>query len=305
MSPPIRLTRATLNDVAFAVLEQYAKGEITELVALTRIDVELHVAGIRFDAEEWLDLIEVILMNPTEGLNSIKAARQLAQGPLLEDAGAWQLVLRWAGDDSFSFDSFLQEMQDRFKERYKYDDWNTIFDQVFEASREGTAVEVVRAAMSERGVLNPPSVPDLSSSQALSSDNASRTIPSTQASSSWTRRVSRRPDSSVRPTKRLRLSKSVARYLDVSAQEDEEDENEDGDEENLDIGMKDHPKVMEIGPSGRATFNERLQDVVQRYAHEGGVAGSNARARQNRVCNVEVSKHVDVGQSGLEVFMVQ
>ncbi|KAI5982199.1 hypothetical protein EDD15DRAFT_2203144 [Pisolithus albus] len=279
MSPPIRLTRATLNDAAFAVLEQYAKGEITESVALTRIDVELHVVGIRFDAEEWLDLIEVILMNPMEGLNSIKAARQLAQGPLLEDAGAWQLVLWW-------------EMQDRFKERYKYDDWNTIFDQVFEASREGTAVEVVRAAMSERGVLNPPSVPDISSSQALSSDNASRTIPSTQASSSWTRRVSRRPNSSVRPTKRLRLSKSVARYLDVSMQEDEEDENEDGDEENLDIGMKDHPKVTEIGPSGRATFNKRLQDVVQHYTHEGGVAGSNV-------------KHVDVGQSGLEVFMVE
>ncbi|KAI5995900.1 hypothetical protein EDD15DRAFT_2195375 [Pisolithus albus] len=271
MLPPIRLTRATLNDAAFAVLEQYVKGEITELVALTRIDVELHVAGIRFDAEEWLDLIEVILMNPTEGLNSIKAARQLMQGPLLEDAGAWQLALWWAGDDSFSFDSFLQEMQDRFKERYKYDDWNTIFDQVFEASRKGTAVEVVRAAMSERGVLNPPSVP-VSSSQALSSG-----------------RVSRRPNSPVQPTKCLRLSKSVARYLDVSAQEDEEDENEDGDEENLDIGMKDHPKVMEIGLSGRATFNEHLQDVVQRYAHEGGVVGSNVRGRQNRVCNVEVT----------------
>ncbi|KAI5984505.1 hypothetical protein EDD15DRAFT_2375158 [Pisolithus albus] len=287
MLPPIRLTRATLNDAAFAVLEQYAKGEITESVALTRIDVELHVAGIRFDAEEWLDLIEVILMNPTEGLNSIKAARQLMQGPLLEDAGAWQLALWWAGDDSFSFDSFLQEMQDRFKERYKYDDWNTIFDQVFEASRKGTAVEVIRAAMSERGVLNPPSVP-VSSSQALSSDNASRTIPSTQASSLQTHKVSRRPNSPVQPTKCLRLSKSVARYLDVSAQEDEEDENEDGDEENLDIGMKDHPKVMEIGLSGRATFNEHLQDVVQRYAHEGGVVGSNVRGHQNWVCNVEV-----------------
>ncbi|KAI6035910.1 hypothetical protein PISMIDRAFT_13393 [Pisolithus microcarpus 441] len=61
-------------------------------------------------------------------------------------------------------------MQDRFKERYNFNDWKTIFDQVFEASCEGTAVKVVRAAMSECGVLNPPSVPDLSSSQALSSD---------------------------------------------------------------------------------------------------------------------------------------
>ncbi|KAI6017297.1 hypothetical protein BKA83DRAFT_4128436 [Pisolithus microcarpus] len=312
MAPSIRLTRATLNDAAFALLEQYANGEITDTAALTKIDVELDIAGIPFDQEEWLDLIKVILMSPTEGLNSIKAARQLAQAkvvPLLEDAAVWQLVLRWAGDDSFSFDSFLQEMQDRFKERYKFDDWKTIFDQVFEASREGTAVELVRAAMSERGVLNPPSVPDLSSSQALSSgdlvDNASRTIPSTQASSSQTRKVSHKSDSSLPPAKHARLSKSVAQYLDVSAREDEDDENEDGDQDNLDIGVENRPKVTEVGPSGRATFNERLQDLVQRYVHEGGVAGSNARAHQNRVPNVEVSRHVDVGQSGLKVFMIE
>ncbi|KIK12367.1 hypothetical protein PISMIDRAFT_18789 [Pisolithus microcarpus 441] len=145
------------------------------MAALTRIDVKLHIAGIDFDEEEWLGLIGVILMNPMEGLHSIKAAQQLAQAgvvPLLEDAAVWQLVLRWVGDDSFSFDSFLQEMQDRFEERYNFNHWKTIFDQVFEASHEGTAVEVVRAAMSEHGVLNPPSVPNLSSSQALSSEES-------------------------------------------------------------------------------------------------------------------------------------
>ncbi|KAI6029118.1 hypothetical protein PISMIDRAFT_17562 [Pisolithus microcarpus 441] len=232
------------------------------MAALTKIDVELDVAGIPFDQEEWLDLIKVILMSPTEGLNSIKAARQLAQAkvvPLLEDAAAWQLVLQWAGDDSFSFDSFLQEMQDRFKERYKFDDWKTIFDQVFEASREGTTVELVRAAMSECGVLNPPSVPDLSSSQALSSG-----------------KVSRKSNSSLPLAKCARLSKSMAQYLDVSAWEDEDNENEDGDQDNLDIRVENHPKVMEVGLSGRVTFNERLQDLVQHYVHEGGVAGSNA-----------------------------
>ncbi|KAI6022344.1 hypothetical protein PISMIDRAFT_17673 [Pisolithus microcarpus 441] len=312
MAPSIRLTCATLNDAAFALLEQYANGEITDTAALTKIDVELDVAGIPFNQEEWLDLIKVILMSPTEGLNSIKAARQLMQAkvvPLLEDAAAWQLVLWWAGDNSFSFDSFLQEMQDRFKERYKFDDWKTIFDQVFEASCEGTAVKLVRAAMSERGVLNPPSVPDLSSSQALSSgdlvDNASHTIPSTQASSLQTCKVSRKSDSSLPLAKHARLSKSVAWYLDVSMREDEDDENEDGDQDNLDIGVENHPKVMEVGPSGRATFNEHLQDLVQRYAHEGGVAGSNVRVRQNQVPNVEVSRHVDVGQSGLKVFMIE
>ncbi|KAI5994305.1 hypothetical protein EDC04DRAFT_2910559 [Pisolithus marmoratus] len=291
MAPPIRLTHAALNDAAFALLEQYMKGEITDTAALTKIDVELHIAGIHFDTEEWLDLIEVILMNPTEGLNSIKAARQLAQAevvPLLEDAAVWQLVLRW-------------EMQDRFEERYKFDDWKTIFDQVFKASHKGTTVEVVRAAMSERGV------PDLSSSQALSSDNASHTIPSTQPSPLQTRKVSCRSDSSLPSAKHLRLSKSVDRYLDVSAQEDDEDENEDedGDEDNLDIGVKNHPKVTEVGLSGRATFNECLQDLVQCYVHKGGVTGLNARVHQNRVCNVEVSKHGDVGQSRLKVFMIE
>ncbi|KAI6016835.1 hypothetical protein PISMIDRAFT_18740 [Pisolithus microcarpus 441] len=226
------------------------------MAALTKIDVELDIAGIPFDQEEWLDLIKAKVV------------------PLLEDAAAWQLVLWWAGDNSFSFDSFLQEMQDRFKERYKFNDWKTIFDQVFEASREGTTVKLVRAAMSEHGV------PDLSSSQALSSgdlvDNASCTIPSTQASSSQTRKVSRKSDSSLPPAKRARLSKSMARYLDVSTWEDEDNENEDGDQDNLDIRVENCPKVMEVGPSGRATFNECLQDLVQHYMHEGGVAGSNA-----------------------------
>ncbi|KAI6010025.1 hypothetical protein PISMIDRAFT_19130 [Pisolithus microcarpus 441] len=276
MVPSIHLTHATLNDAAFALLEQYVNGEITDTAALTKIDVKLDVAGIPFDQEEWLDLIKVILMSPTEGLNSIKAAQQLTQAkvvPLLEDAAAWQLVLWWVGDDSFSFNSFLQEMQDRFKERYKFDDWKTIFNQVFKASHEGTAVELVRAAMSECGVLNPPSVPNLSLSQALSSgdlvDNASRTIPSTQASSSQTRKVSHKSNSSLPPAKHARLSKSMARYLDVSAWEDEDDENEDGDQDNLDIRVENCPKVME------------------HYVHEGGVIGSNAQAHQNWVPNVE------------------
>ncbi|KAI6011938.1 hypothetical protein PISMIDRAFT_16854 [Pisolithus microcarpus 441] len=88
-------------------------------------------------------------------------------------------------------------------------------------------------------------------------------------------------------------------------QEDEDDENEDGDQDNLDIGVENHPKVMEVGLSGRVTFNERLQDLVQHYTHEGGVTGLNARACQNQVPNVEVSRHVDVGQSGLKVFMIE
>ncbi|KAI6018541.1 hypothetical protein PISMIDRAFT_9610 [Pisolithus microcarpus 441] len=209
------------------------------MAALTRINVELHIAGIHFDKEEWLGLIGVILMNPMEGLNSIKAAQQLMQAgvvPLLEDAAVWQLVLwRCKIDSKRGTISMTGKLSST-----KY----------LKPPHEGTAVKVVRAAMSEHGVLNPPRFPILSSSQALSSDNASLTIPSTQASPSQTSKVSCRSNSSLPVAKCLRLSKSVAWYLDVSMQEDEEDENEDGDKDNLDIGMKDHPKVTEIGLLG-------------------------------------------------------
>ncbi|KAI6096785.1 hypothetical protein EDD16DRAFT_1714618 [Pisolithus croceorrhizus] len=261
MAPPIHLNCAAFNDVAFALLEQYMQGKISQMLALTNIDVELTITGIPFDEEEWLNLIRVILMNPTEGLDSIKAAQQLTQAkivPLLEDAAAWQLVLQWAGDDSLPFDSFLKEMQDRYKERYKFDKWKPIFDQVFEASHEGTAVEVVRAAMAEHGVLNPPSVPGFSS----------------QASSSG--KLSCRPDGSPPPAKHPRLNWSVAQFLDVSAQDDEEEEDEDGDEDNLDIEADHHPRVAGAGPLGLETFNEHLQDLACHYEHEGSVTGSNA-----------------------------
>ncbi|KAI6009900.1 hypothetical protein BKA83DRAFT_5835 [Pisolithus microcarpus] len=209
------------------------------MAALTKIDVELDVTGIPFDQEEWLDLIKAKVV------------------PLLEDAAAWQLVLRW-------------EMQDRFKERYKFDDWKTIFNQVFEASPEGTAVKLVGAAVLECGVLNPPSVPNLSSSQALSSG-----------------KVSHKSNGSLPPAKHARLSKSMAQYLDVSVQEDEDNENEDGDQDNLDIRVENHPKVTDVGLLGQATFNKCLQDLVQHYVHKGGVTGLNVRAHQNRVPNVK------------------
>ncbi|KAI6113207.1 hypothetical protein EDD16DRAFT_1709683 [Pisolithus croceorrhizus] len=278
MAPPIHLPHAALNDAAFALLEQYAQGKISDMVALSKIDVELAITKIHFKPEEWLDLIKIILMNPTEGLDSIKAAQQLMQVkvvPLLEDAAAWQLVLWWAGDDSLSFNSFLQEMQDTFKERYKFDDWKTIFDQVFEASCEGTAVKVVRAAMTENGVLNPPSVADLSS-QASSSDNVLHTLPSTRASSSQTCKVSHRSNGSLLPAKRSRLDKSIAQFLDVSMQEDDKDEDGNEDIDNLAIGVDCHSRVTEVGLLGQATFNQHLQDLACHYECEGSVTRSNA-----------------------------
>ncbi|KAI6037345.1 hypothetical protein PISMIDRAFT_18184 [Pisolithus microcarpus 441] len=156
------------------------------MVALTKINVKLHLTGLKFEQQQRLNFMGAILLDPTEGLNSIRTAWQLAQAktnPLLEDCAAWQLVLQWVADDNLSFPNFLTEMQSNFKDRYKFDKWKTIFDQVFKASCNGTAVEVVRAAMTECGVLDRPSVHDLSL-QASSSADISPTRPSRQASSS-------------------------------------------------------------------------------------------------------------------------
>ncbi|KAI6096421.1 hypothetical protein EDD16DRAFT_1519619 [Pisolithus croceorrhizus] len=232
-------------------VKQYTQGKISEMLTLTKIDVELAVMGIPFDQEEWLDLMGVILMDPTEGLNSIEAVRCLMQmktNPLLEDPVTWQLVLQWVADDNVSFANFLTEMEARFKDRYKFDKWKIVFDQVFEASCEGNAVEVVRAAMAKRGVLKCPSIHDLSP-QASSSGKVKSNSP-------------------LPPAKRLRPNNLVQRFLDTSMQDDDDDESVDENDQDNEVDR--HPRVTEITPSGCTTLNKGFEHIFHRYSHEGG-----------------------------------
>ncbi|KAI6101119.1 hypothetical protein EDD16DRAFT_1526016 [Pisolithus croceorrhizus] len=224
MVTSLHIPPAALNDVAFTLLEQYVQGMITDMTALTKIDVKLYVAGIPFIQGEWLDLMEVIVMNGSDGLNFIKAAQQLMQ-----DSTMWQVVLQWAADDTFSFDDFLMEMADKFKERYRFDNWKAIFNQVFEASHKGTTVEVVRAAMAQCGVLDCPR-------------HVSCTLPPSQISSLQTH---------------------------ISALEDNKDEDEHVDESDQDNEVNRHPRVTDIGPSGHETFDQCLQGLIHHYGHEG------------------------------------
>ncbi|KAI6032344.1 hypothetical protein BKA83DRAFT_4477935 [Pisolithus microcarpus] len=275
------------------------------MVALTKINVELHLVGLKFEQEQWLDFMGAILLDPAEGLNSIRTARQLAQAktnPLLEDRAAWRLVLRWAADDNLSFPDFLTEMQSNFKDRYKFDEWKTIFDQVFEASRNGTAVEVVRAAMTECGVLDRPSVHDLSL-QASSSADISPTRPSGQASSSQPRKASRKSRGPLPPAKRARTSGSILQFLDTSAQDGDDDESEH--EGNRDSAVHRSPRVTEIAPSGRTTFNKRLEHIVNRYNREGSAEGSSACVYRSPVRKAEVGMDVDVGPIESRVYMIE
>ncbi|KAI6102097.1 hypothetical protein F5141DRAFT_1065613 [Pisolithus sp. B1] len=288
MATPIHITPAALNDVAFTFLEQYAQGKISDMVALTKIDVELAIVGIPFNQKEWLDLMEPIMMNPTEGLNSIKNAWQLVQvktNPLLEDPTTWQLVLRWAANDSFSFTDFLAEMEGKFKDRYNFNEWRTVFDQVFEASRKGTTIEVVRAAMTEHGVLDCPSVHDLS----------------LQPSSSG--KVSRKSKGLLPPPKRPRLSKIAHQFLDTATQDN--DDNESEDESDQDDKVDCCPKVTEIALSGHVTLNKCLEHIFHHYSHEGNVEGLNAHAYQSPVHKAKAGMDMDVGPIESRIYMIE
>ncbi|KAI6148025.1 hypothetical protein BKA82DRAFT_4015093 [Pisolithus tinctorius] len=335
MEPKVEITPALLNDKAFAFLERFARDDVTDTSLLFNVEIELAVAGIAFKLEEWIDLIDIIILNPKgvrdkrhqgcasvmgefsarpkrevlsgersvvklllalwvlpKGTQTRSLQRELAQAkvvtvvPLLEDAATWQLVLRWAADDSLSFANFLTEME-KFGNRYQFDEWKSIFDQVFEASREGTAVEVVRAAMAERGVVEPSSARD---------------APPAQASSS--RKSSRRSHRSLCPAKRPRMSKSASRYLDISARENEEDE-EDEEEDELDDEANHCPRVTEIPPSGRANLTQQLESLFRRYGGEGSAEGLRAKAhQQGPVRSVEGRMEVGTNRTQPRVFKV-
>ncbi|KAI6043287.1 hypothetical protein EDC04DRAFT_2600328 [Pisolithus marmoratus] len=133
MASSIHIPATALNDVAFALLEQYVQGKISDMITLAKIDVEL-----------------AIQLEQTKTI------------PVLEDVAAWQLVLGWAASDELSFDDFLVQMKKKFKDRFKFDEWSSVFDEVFKASHEGAAIaiEVVKAAMIKHGILYHPIIID-------------------------------------------------------------------------------------------------------------------------------------------------
>ncbi|KAI6000180.1 hypothetical protein F5J12DRAFT_784489 [Pisolithus orientalis] len=286
MEPKVEITAALLNDKASAFLERFVCEEFTDTTLLFNIEIKLAIAGIAFKLEEWLDLIKIIILNlGGMGINAIKAAQELKQAkvapvvPLLEDAATWQLVLCWATDDSLSFGIFLTEME-KFSNRYQFDEWNSIFDQVFEASWEGTAVEVVRAAMAECGIVKP-------------SSNVSHVILSPQAPSLQTCFGSL-ANHSIRQKLMQIPPLSMPSKVSKNEHEDEEDEEEDK-EDKLDNKVDCHPRVTKIAPLG----------LFHCYGGEGSEERSRAKVhQQGPVHNVKDHMEVNTNLTQPRVFKV-
>ncbi|KAI6147170.1 hypothetical protein BKA82DRAFT_33409 [Pisolithus tinctorius] len=304
MEPKVEITPTLLNDKAFAFLERFACDNVTDTSLLFNVKIELAVTGIAFKLEEWIDLIDIIILNPKGiGINAIKAAWELTQAkvvtvvPLLEDAAAWQLVLHWAADDSLSFANFLTEME-KFGDRYQFDEWKSIFDQVFEVSREGTAVEVIRAAMAECGIIEPSSARDAPPAQASSSRNISHVVLSPQASSSQTHKLmfTFGFGSLANHSIRQKLAQIPLLPTPSEASKNEQENEEDEEEDELDDEANCCPRVTEIALSGHANLTQQLESLFHHYGGEGSAEGSRAKAHQQGPVH-SVEGHMEVGMN--------
>ncbi|KAI5988237.1 hypothetical protein F5J12DRAFT_786928 [Pisolithus orientalis] len=283
--PKVKITATLLNDKAFAFLES------------------LLLLASPFKLEEWLDLIKIIILNlGGMGINAIKAVWELEQAkvapvvPLLEDAAAWQLVLHWATDDSLSFSIFLMEME-KFSNRYQFNKWKSIFNQVFKASWEGTAVEVIRAAMAEHGIIEP-------------SSDVSHVILSPQAPSSQTHKpmftlgFGSLANHSIRQKLMQIPLLSMPSEASKNEHEDEEDKEEDKEDE-LDNEVDHNPRVTKIAPSGCMNLTQQLESLFHHYGGKGSAEGLRAKAhQQGPVRNVKDHMEVNTNQTQPRVFKV-
>ncbi|KAG6327414.1 hypothetical protein ID866_11675, partial [Astraeus odoratus] len=75
----INISSAIAHDKAFKWFQKYMEKEVSLTLMFNKIEVELHVANLVYDEEEWSDLVEVLVMDEKEGKAGILAAWDLAK----------------------------------------------------------------------------------------------------------------------------------------------------------------------------------------------------------------------------------
>ncbi|KAI5991061.1 hypothetical protein F5J12DRAFT_786397 [Pisolithus orientalis] len=191
---------------------------------------------------------------------------------------------------------FLMGME-KFSDRYQFDEWKSIFNQVFEASQEGTAVEVIRAAMAECGIVEP-------------SSDISHIILSPQAPSSQTHKpmftlgFGSLTNHSIKQKLTQIPLLSTPSKASKNEHEDEEDKEEDKEDE-LDNKVDCCPRVTTIAPSGHMNLTQQLKSLFHHYGGEGSAEGSRVKVhQQGPVCNVKDHMEVNMNQTQPRVFKV-
>ena len=170
---------------------------------------------------------------------------------LIQSRTAWLVVKRWAAD-ALSFPELEKELSSIGT--YDYNDWREIFKKVEVASdpTEQQSVSPVDILLQE-ALVHGVSLAEEVDSAAAEPSSSSRSPPQEPGKT------------------RKRRKLSIAKYLDVAATEDDEDDSLDSDDET----GKDIPRLRKVGWTGLQSFANNLDDIANRY-------GTNAPSLNSR-----------------------
>jgi hypothetical protein len=73
----INISAAIAYDPAFEWFVKYTRQDVSHTVAFSKIEVELYVAKLPYDDEEWSDLVDIFLKEGEAGMERIMGARNL------------------------------------------------------------------------------------------------------------------------------------------------------------------------------------------------------------------------------------
>ncbi|KAF9231446.1 hypothetical protein BU15DRAFT_68327 [Melanogaster broomeanus] len=176
--------------------------------------------------------------------------------PLIDDADAWRLVLQCA-EGQLTFVELSETLTTRFRKRFNYADWSPVFTKLFAAweledQNASGPIDIVKAAMSSRGVSFSDCGPRVSVSTNASAD-AHRIKRRKVASGAHVSRGEVEDGGSSRPRKRppLKVMTTAAaqarRFLDVEARVDDgeqtSDEEDDMRESHMDFQYEKYPNI--------------------------------------------------------------
>ena len=183
-------------------------------------------------------------------------SRNLA-GLLIKDPSAWRLVMDWA-QDKMGYVAFNSKMRE-FGPRYIHEEWKSLIDALFAASdphneEAQLPSALVEEAMRTQGVSLVTPVyrsPTVSPSQSNSSRHA----------------VRRRSGNATQKSKRCKIHTNT--FLDIAAEDDEENEehknNEEQGEGSAHGSRSPSINLQTVRMSGKETFRRAIDDVIARY----------------------------------------
>ena len=234
--------------------------------------------GTRYEDPRVIDMLEDITYNMPQFWRLLRLvdesyqedllyqssrAGQSSVDSLLQDPTAWRLMMDWA-EDKIGYGELDAKMRE-YGSRYIHEEWKSLIDEIFVQSEPGvdhtaTPSVLVQRAMEVQGVTfstttSPAPCRVIANSSTLSPGSICR-------------------QRTTRKTKRRKLETNP--FVDITAEEDEEEgEGEEGQ------GSDRRPEV--IGPSGKQTFQNKVDAIIDRFSRRAEVLPLNSPPRRSKI----------------------